>query len=104
MNNVERIEAIKRCLNDAFNPTHLKITDESHLHEGHPGATSGKGHFTVEICAKTFNHKTRINQHQLIYQALGDLMQNEIHALTINVLQHTHKTSKKPPTTNRPVK
>ncbi|OGO91130.1 MAG: cell division protein BolA [Coxiella sp. RIFCSPHIGHO2_12_FULL_42_15] len=83
MNNQERLKAIKACLQRAFQPTVLEVTDESHLHAKHEGAKTGKGHFSVTITSTAFTGKTRTEQHRLIYAALGDLMKNEIHALRI---------------------
>ena len=45
-------ETMRRKLTDAFAPTHLAITDDSHKHAGHSGARAhqgGESHFTVEI-------------------------------------------------------
>ena len=70
-------------LTQALTPDELKITDDSHLHAGHAGARSGKGHFTVKITSSTFEGKSTLQQHQMVYQALGAMMQTDIHALII---------------------
>ena len=82
--NKERIDAIRAKLSDAFTPTELDIEDESHLHAGHPGAQSGMGHFRVRIVSEHFAGLSRIQSHRLIYDALGTLMQTDIHALSVN--------------------
>lgn len=74
--NRARIEEMKRRLNKALEPTRLVITDDSHEHVGHAGARDGRGHFTVEIESEAFRHR-------LVYDALGDMMQTDIHALAI---------------------
>ena len=79
----KRIEIIRNKLQDALNPVALDITDDSHLHVGHAGAQGGAGHFTVNIVAETFNGLSTIARHRLIYDALAELMPNEIHALSI---------------------
>lgn len=67
----------------ALEPTHLDILDESHLHVGHAGARSGGGHYRMHIVSAAFTGKRTIERHRLIYAALGELMQREIHALSI---------------------
>lgn len=79
----ERVEMIRNCLTDIFSPQHLEIVDDSAKHAGHAGAKSGGGHFLVEIVSDAFQDKTLIQRHRLIYDALGDAMQTEIHALSI---------------------
>ncbi|TAN07850.1 MAG: BolA family transcriptional regulator [Rhodanobacteraceae bacterium] len=77
------VDAIRARLQQAFAPTALEIIDEGHLHIGH--AAEGTGHFRVRIASDAFAGKTRVQQHQLVYAALGDLMGNGIHALAIEV-------------------
>ncbi len=79
-------ELIKQKLNEALKPDLIEIIDDSAAHAGHVGAKKGGGHFNVTIVAKIFDDKSLVQRHQLIYQALGDLMKNEIHALGINAL------------------
>jgi len=82
--NEQRIEKIRACLNQALEPIELEITDESHKHIGHAGAKSGKGHFHVRIISEQFRELSPLRRHRLIYTAVGDLMDTEIHALTID--------------------
>ena len=79
-------ELIKQKLNEALKPDLIEIIDDSAAHAGHAGAKKGGGHFNVTIVAKAFDGKSLVQRHQLIYQALGNLMKNEIHALGINAL------------------
>lgn len=77
-------DEIKKRLQDRFQPTELNVEDESHLHEGHGGwREGGETHFRVTICSSAFNGKSRIDQHRMVNAALGDLMNNPIHALAI---------------------
>jgi BolA protein len=78
-----RIEMIRSRLEAAFAPELLEIEDESHLHAGHEGAKSGGGHFQVTIVSPSFEGKSLIERHRMVYGALGDAMQTEIHALGI---------------------
>ena len=74
---------IERLLMDAFSPTALLVKDQSHLHAGHAGAKEGKGHFDVRIVSDKFAGQSRINRHRMVYDALGDFMQSDVHALSI---------------------
>ncbi len=79
-----RVELIRVRLTDRFGPTKLEVQDQSHLHAGHAGAASGKGHFQVTIVADAFEGVTPITRHRMIYEALDDLMETDIHALSIH--------------------
>lgn len=46
--------------------------------------TGGGDHWQVEVVAKEFIGLNMVQQHQLIYKALGDWMREKIHALAIN--------------------
>lgn len=46
--------------------------------------TGGGDHWHVSITAKEFNGLSMVQQHQLVYRALGDRMKQEIHALSLN--------------------
>ena len=81
-NRVSQIEQRLQCLR----PVELNITDESHRHKGHPEARDGRGHFHVQIVSQIFENESKLSRHRQVYQALGDLMQNEIHALGISAL------------------
>jgi BolA protein len=70
-------------LEKAVYPTVISKTDDSHLHAGDAGAQSGKGHFSLVIVSEKFEGLTSIKRHQLIYQTLEEMMQTDIHALSI---------------------
>jgi BolA protein len=82
--NEDRLLRIRQQLIVAFQPDELEIVDESHLHVGHKGAQEGKGHYRVKIVAKRFAGKTPLQRHRMVYDALGDLMQTDIHALRVS--------------------
>jgi len=75
---------IRERLTRALQPLELEIIDESAKHAGHAGAASGGGHFIVSIVSPVFEDKTLIQRHRLVYDAVGDIMHSEIHALSIN--------------------
>ena len=79
----ERIDMIREKLTAALSPDQLDIIDESHLHAGHPGARGGGGHFKVTIVSEAFAGESLLARHRMVYDALGDAMKSEIHALSI---------------------
>jgi BolA protein len=85
-------ELIRRLLTEALKPDSLEIMDDSAAHAGHAGARSGGGHYYVTIVTEAFEGKNLVQRHQLIYQALGDLMKQQIHALGINALSPSEET------------
>lgn len=80
---MNRVEWIEETLRAAFSPVELAIEDESHLHKGHAGAASGGGHFRVRIIAEAFRGLSAVARQRAVYQALGDAMRKEIHALSL---------------------
>ena len=81
--NPERVERIRSLLMDALAPDAIEVTDDSHKHAGHAGARGGQGHFSVEIVSAAFAGKLPLARHRLVYAALGDMLQTDIHALAI---------------------
>jgi BolA protein len=79
-------ERIRAKLKEALKPELTEIIDQSQAHAGHAGSRKGGGHYYVTIVAEAFEGKSLLQRHQLIYQALDDLMKEEIHALGINAL------------------
>jgi len=67
----------------ALMPESLEILDESAQHVGHAGAQSGGGHYQLIIVSRLFSAKALPARHRMVYQALGSMMQQEIHALAI---------------------
>jgi BolA protein len=79
--------AIRERLTAALAPTRLELVDDSARHAGHAGARpQGESHFRLTIVAAAFAGKTRIERQRLVFEALGDLMATEIHALSITAL------------------
>jgi len=67
----------------ALEPTTLTVIDDSALHAGHAGARSGGGHYRLTIVSSRFSNCSTMQKHRLVYDALGSLMKQEIHALSI---------------------
>jgi BolA family transcriptional regulator, general stress-responsive regulator len=64
-------------------PQHVDIVDDSAQHAGHAGARAGGGHYQLTIISPAFSGQNIVARHRAIYQALGDLMQTRVHALSI---------------------
>jgi BolA family transcriptional regulator, general stress-responsive regulator len=65
-------------------PVELDLVDESAQHAGHAGARpGGQTHWRLTIVSPRFSGRSTVERHRMVYQALGELMQNPIHALAI---------------------
>ncbi|HEX3422335.1 MAG TPA: BolA family protein [Sphingomicrobium sp.] len=73
-----------RLLNSALSPTRIELVDESEKHRGHGGYNpEGESHFALRIESRAFVGKSRVERQRLIYAAIGDLMRERVHALSI---------------------
>jgi BolA protein len=71
-------------LEDALAPSHLVVRNDSAKHRGHSGDDgSGESHFSVEIVSARFEGMSRLGRQRAVNAALGDLMRERVHALTI---------------------
>ena len=69
----------------ALSPSRVELLDESAKHAGHAGAApGGNTHWKLTIVSAAFAGNSTVARHRMIYAALGELMQNPIHALSIN--------------------
>jgi BolA protein len=83
---MDRVAEIRRRLEQELAPARLEVQDDSALHAGHAGAAAGGGHFSVLIVTDRFAGLSTLERHRLVYRALDDLMQSEIHALSMKTL------------------
>jgi BolA family transcriptional regulator, general stress-responsive regulator len=81
-----RAERIVNELRRALHTDQVELIDDSHLHAGHAGARDGRGHFRVRVVSPDFTGLRTLQRHQLVYRSLGELMQTDIHALSITAL------------------
>ena len=73
-----------RRLNSALNPARIELIDDSEQHRGHGGYNpAGESHFSLTIESSAFAGKNRVERQRLVYAALGDLMRERVHALSI---------------------
>ena len=71
-------------LNSALLPTRIELIDDSEQHRGHSGHNpAGESHFSLRIESPAFAGKTRVERQRMIYSALGELMRDKVHALSI---------------------
>jgi BolA protein len=81
-----RSERLRARIQAALTPTSIEIVDDSHKHAGHAGARDGRGHFSVRVVAERFRGLRALARHRMIYDAAGDLLDTDIHALSIKAL------------------
>jgi BolA protein len=75
-------DALAARLQAALAPERLVVEDDSHQHAGHAGAREGR-HFSVQIHSARFAGLSRVARHRLVYDALGPLAGQGIHALAL---------------------
>ncbi len=66
-----------------LNPESLEILDDSGQHIGHEGAKGGGGHYQLVLVSAKFHGLPLPARHRMVYDALGSMMQQQIHALSI---------------------
>jgi stress-induced morphogen len=66
-------DLLRRELERAFPGASVEITD----------LTGTRDHYQVSIVAEAFRGQSRMRQHKLVYEALGDWMRGPIHALSL---------------------
>jgi BolA protein len=81
---VPRETLIRQRLEQSLDPLELLIKDQSQLHVGHEGARDGKGHFDITVVSQAFAGASRVKRHRMVYDALRDLLESDIHALRIS--------------------
>ena len=73
---------IEQALRAALAPSAIEVEDDSHLHAGHAGAREGR-HYTVRLTSARFSGLPRVARHRLVYDSLGSLAEQGVHALAI---------------------
>lgn len=88
---MNRVEQIRAALQAALAPTELDVVDDSARHAGHAGARDGRGHFNVRVVSAAFVGKPLLARHRAVYAAVGEMMQTDIHALSIKRLRRARR-------------
>jgi len=66
-------ESIQTSIAQGMNTLHLSVTGDGQ-------------HFEAVVVSEEFAGKSRVQRHQRVYQALGERMREEIHALSMKTL------------------
>ena len=66
-------ESVKRGIEAGLGCEHVEVIGDGQ-------------HFQAVIVSRAFEAKNRVQRHQLVYQALGERMREEIHALSMQTL------------------
>jgi len=82
----DRAEIIRTRLETRLDADHVQVEDDSTLHAGHLGAQGGGGHYRVTVVSARFEGLSRVAAQRLVYQALGEFMTTDIHALEMRTL------------------
>lgn len=68
-------------------PSRIELIDDSEAHRGHGGHNpAGESHFTLRIESAAFAGKSRVERQRLVHHALGDLLDQRVHALSIRAI------------------
>jgi BolA protein len=73
---------IEETLEDAFQPEHFELINESDMHSGPPGRES---HFKLTMVSKKFEGLNRVARGRLVFGSLGDLLKTKVHALALHL-------------------
>jgi BolA protein len=65
----------------AFDPAHLDVINESHMHSVPPGSET---HFKVVLVSAQLGGKRQVARHQLVYRALAEELAGGVHALALH--------------------
>ncbi len=76
---------IKKRLEKKLDLIHFEIKDFTGRHLNHK-LHEGGFHLETIIVSDNFTDKTLIERHRLVYDAMGELMKHEIHALSMKTL------------------
>ena len=79
----DRVQRIESLLREKLDATDVQVIDESYQHRGHAGAAGGGGHIRVTVLSPRFAGLSLVQAQRLVYEAVGAMMDGEIHALAI---------------------
>jgi acid stress-induced BolA-like protein IbaG/YrbA len=78
-------EDIKRLIERGLPGAHVEVRD----------TTGGGDHFEALVVSDSFNGKSLVERHQLVYATLGDAMRERIHALSLTTLTPAQYSSRR---------
>lgn len=83
---MSRIEELQDRITSALGADIVQVQDDSEKHRGHAGARGGAGHYTVLVVAERFAGMGRVERHRAVYDAVGDMIPTQVHALAVRAL------------------
>lgn len=78
---------LEEKLQSAFEPSHLEVLNESHLHAGHQPGFDGQGesHIRIRMKAAAFNGMSRVQIHRAVNAQCAAEFEAGLHALALDV-------------------
>ena len=74
---------IEEKLREGFEPLHLEVANESHMHNVPEGSES---HFRVVLVSSRFDGNSLIQRHRAVNGALQQELQDQVHALALHTM------------------
>ena len=78
-------DEVKEKINKKINPESIILIDNSSLHTKHKSFDINKFHLKIIIKSKKLKSMNKIEAHKEIFSILKDEMNNNIHALEIEI-------------------
>ncbi|WP_231756970.1 BolA family protein [Microbulbifer elongatus] len=75
-------QQIQEKLTAAFDPSHIEVQCESHMHNVPEGSEM---HFRVVLVSEVLNGLRKVQRHQKVYGVLAEEMAGPIHALALHL-------------------
>lgn len=73
-------QEVKELIESGIDDAEVEVQNQDHEY-----AEEGT-HFGIVIVSSSFEDKSTVERHRMVYKALGDKMKNEIHAVEIKAL------------------
>lgn len=78
---------ISEKLQHAFQPSLIRLDDDSARHAGHAGAApGGESHFNLVIESAAFAGLSRVARQRAVYAVLKEELSGQLHALSVKAL------------------
>ncbi len=88
-------DLITQKIVETLNPEHFELENQSHMHAGHAGDDgSGQTHFKLLVVSSIFDGCNRMQQHRLVYSAVGQLFPQGLHAFSMKTLTPSEYSQK----------
>ena len=74
-------ETITSKLQNEFEPMHLELLNESHMHAG----LATDSHFNLSLVSQAFSKLKKVQRHQAVYKVLNEELAGPVHALALHL-------------------